>query len=130
MKQCLLKMTRHVDGIDKDDHAAMDALIATIRDDTKEDFKSYVDMLLFKASGNDKVWKRVSDGADYILNNWTAAKYVWHTKIRCVAVALKVISAAKVIASEHLDVPDWAGYYERMQATISNGIKKSVSLAI
>ena len=193
IRQCLIRMTRHVDGIDKNDHAAMNALITTIKDDTKEDFKSYVDMLLFKASGNDGVWKRVSDGADYILNNWTAAKirltykdkvcgcsteghvyhvlssrmstkplgwsrlgadnmahlraYYWngmsmlelvryqreandHVIPKAAGAENDVISAAKVIASEHLDVPDWAGYYERMQATISDGIKKSVRFAM
>ena len=40
------------------------------------------------------------------------------------------ISAAKMISSEHLDVPDWAGYYERMQATVSDAIKKCIGLTI
>ena len=40
------------------------------------------------------------------------------------------ISSAKMISSEHLDVPDWAGYYERMQATVSDAIKKCIGLTI
>ena len=39
------------------------------------------------------------------------------------------ISAAKMIASEHLDVPDWAGNYERMQVTVGNSVKKAFYLA-
>ena len=31
-------------------------------------------MLMFHAGTDDKVWNRVNEGADYILNNWTAAK--------------------------------------------------------
>ena len=39
------------------------------------------------------------------------------------------ISAAQMIASEHLDVPDWAGNYERMQATVGDSVKKAFYLA-
>ena len=72
LNKCVLKMTRHVDT--DGSHAARDLLLETIRRDTKEDFKSCVDMLMFHAGTNDRVWNRVSEGADYILNNWTAAK--------------------------------------------------------
>lgn len=74
LRERVLGMTRHVDGIDKNGHPAMDAILDTIRRDTKEDFISYVDMLMFHAGENELTWRRVSDGADYILNNWMAAK--------------------------------------------------------
>ena len=72
LNKYVLKMTRHVDT--DGTHAARDLLLETIRRDTKEDFKSCVDMLMFHAGTDDKVWNRVNEGADYILNNWTAAK--------------------------------------------------------
>jgi hypothetical protein len=72
LRKRLMEITRHVDTDGK--HVVRDLLLDTIKKDTKEEFESLADMLLFHASGNDPVWNRVRDGAEYILNNWTAAK--------------------------------------------------------
>ena len=193
LRKRVLEITRHVDGIDKGDYVAMDTVLDLIRRDTKEDMESYVDFLLFKAGDNEARRRRIREGADYILNNWTAAKtrlakrdkipgssteghvshvlssrmstrplgwsrrgadrmahlraYHWNKgdMLELVRYQKTVkeqeipqaagaerdpISAAKMISSEHLDVPDWAGYYERMQATVSDTIKKCIGLTI
>ncbi len=193
LRKRVLEITRHVDGIDKGDHVAMDTVLDLIRRDTKEDMESYVDFLLFKAGDNEARRRRIREGADYILNNWTAAKtrlakrdkipgssteghvshvlssrmstqplgwsrrgadrmahlraYHWNKGDMLALVRYQKtvkeqeipqaagaerdpISAAKMISSEHLDVPDWAGYYERMQATVSDTIKKCIGLTI
>ena len=193
LRKRLLEMTRHVDGnFNTSDQVMLHALLNTIRRDTKENFKSYVDFLLFKADDNEATKRRVRDGADYILNNWMAAKtrlakrdkvpgssteghvshvlssrmstqslgwsrrgadrmahlraYYWNKgdMLELVRYQKTVqyqempkaagaendpISAAQMIASEHLDVPDWAGNYERMQATVGDSVKKAFYLA-
>ena len=40
------------------------------------------------------------------------------------------LSAAQMIASEHLNVPEWGKYYDRMQVSVSDTIKKCVFLSI
>ena len=72
LRKRLLEMTRHVDS--DGSYVARDVLLDTIKRDTKDDFVSFVDMLMFHAGQDEAAWRRVSDGADYILNNWTAAK--------------------------------------------------------
>ena len=191
LRKYVLKMTRHVDGIDKDGHPAMDAIIDTIKRDTKEDFLSFVDMLMMYAGENTSIQKRVTEGAEYILNNWTAAKlrlaqrdrvcgssteghvshvlssrmstlplgwsklgadkmahlraFYWNhgnmldlvryqKTIKDMPMAAGAerdpISAAQMIASEHLDVPDWGRYYESMQVTLGASIRKSLSIVL
>ena len=73
LRNKVVEMTRHVDDAENGDYTAMNALLETIRSDTKDDFRSYVDMLLFNAK-DDVTWQRISRNADYILNNWMAAK--------------------------------------------------------
>ena len=72
LRQRLMEMTRHVDTDGK--HTARDVILDTIRRDTKDDFISFVDMLMFHADKDGAAWNRVKEGAEYILNNWTAAK--------------------------------------------------------
>ncbi len=190
LRKKVLEMTRHVDGIGKEDRVAMHALLDTIKRDTKEEFISYVDMLLFHASGNDTVWNRVRRGAEYILENWMAAKvrlsqrnkvcgsstegHVSHVLSRRMstlpmgwskhgadrmahlrAYALNggdmlelvryqktldklpkaagaeniTLSAAKIMSSEHVDLPEWAGYYEKIQVSVSESIRKKAYMA-
>ena len=70
LKKYLIKMTNHL--MDSADDARK-LLCEMIKDGSKEDFLSVVDMLEYHAS-NDKEMKRVQEGADYILDNWSAAK--------------------------------------------------------
>ena len=192
LRNRVLEITRHVDGVEKGDHVMMNALLDSIRMDTKEEFESYVDFLIFKAEDSETKKRRIKEGAKYILNNWTAAKtrlakrdkipgssteghvshvlsfrmstlplgwsrrgadrmahlraYRWNKgdMLELVRYQKMVqqqmpmaagaerdpISAAKMIASEHLNVPDWAGYYERMQVSVSDTIKKCIGLAV
>ena len=193
IRKRLLEITRHVDSIEKGDHVMLDALLDTIRRDTKEDFESYVDFLLFKAEDNEARRRRIREGADYILNNWMAAKtrlamrdkvpgsstegHVYHVLSKRMSTQpmgwsrrgadrmahlrayyknngdmLELVryqktireqempkaagaerdplSAAQMIASEHLNVPEWGKYYDRMQVSVSDTIKKCVFLSI
>lgn len=70
MQKYLIKMTNHM--LDTADDARK-ALCKSIMEDTKEEFRSYVDMLEWHArTDSEKV--RITEGANYILSNWSAAK--------------------------------------------------------
>ena len=70
LKKYLIKMTNHL--MDSADDARK-MLTSTIKDGTKEDFLSVVDMLEYHAD-NDKELARVRKSAEYILDNWSAIK--------------------------------------------------------
>ena len=148
-------------------------------------------MLMFHAGENELTWRRVSDGADYILNNWMAAKvrlayrdsvcgssteahvchvlstrmsnkpmgwsrlgadkmarlraYYWNKgsmielvryqntreKLPKVAGAeLDPISSAQIRLSEYEARSEEVRYYERMQATLGESIRKAFRIVI
>ena len=68
--QCIFKMTSHM--LDSADEAR-NLIRYTIREGTKEDFMSAVDMLIYYADG-EKTEKRIEKNRDYLLDNWSAAK--------------------------------------------------------
>ncbi len=70
MREYLIRMTRHMADSAEE---ARNILMSVIREDTKEMFLSYMDLLEGYAK-TDTERKNVQAGADYILNNWTAAK--------------------------------------------------------
>lgn len=70
LKKYLIKMTNHL--MDSADDARK-LLCEMVKDGSKEDFLSVVDMLEYHAS-SDKEMKRIQEGTDYILDNWSAAK--------------------------------------------------------
>ena len=70
LKKYLIKMTNHL--LDSADDARK-MISTTIKDGTKEDFLSVVDMLEYHA-GNEKDLKRIHESTDYILGNWGAIK--------------------------------------------------------
>ena len=39
------------------------------------------------------------------------------------------LSAAKIMSSEHVDLPEWAGYYEKIQVSVSESIRKKAYMA-
>ena len=69
LEQCLTKMTGHM--LDSADEARA-MLRDTMRDGTKEDFVSVVNMLLLYA-GSEKEEKRILDNRDFLIENWSAA---------------------------------------------------------
>jgi hypothetical protein len=70
MREYLVRMTRHLKDSAEE---AQKVLISVIKEDTKEEFLSYMDMLMEYAE-TDSERHNVQAGSDYILNNWTAAK--------------------------------------------------------
>ena len=70
LKKYLVKMTGHMLDSAED---ARKALCKSIMEDTKEEFLSYVDMLEFHAK-TDAEKARITEGAKYVLDNWSAAK--------------------------------------------------------
>lgn len=70
LQKYLIKMTKHMSDSADD---ARKALCKSIAEDTKEEFLSYVDMLEWHAK-TDFERAKITDGANYILSNWTAAK--------------------------------------------------------
>ena len=70
LKKYLVKMTSHMLDSAED---ARKALCKSIMEDTKEEFLSYVDMLEFHAK-TDAEKARITEGAKYVLDNWSAAK--------------------------------------------------------
>ncbi len=70
LKKYLIKMTNHM--LDSADDARK-VLSETIKDGSKEDFLSVVDMLEYHAESA-KEKKHIQEGASYILENWSAAK--------------------------------------------------------
>ena len=70
LKKYLIKMTNHMKDSAYD---ARKVLSETIRDGSKEDFLSVVDMLEYHAESA-KEKKYIQEGASYILENWSAAK--------------------------------------------------------
>ena len=70
LKKYLNKMTKHMLDSSED---ARKALCKSITEDTKEEFMSYVDMLEYHAK-TDSEKARITEGANYILSNWSAAK--------------------------------------------------------
>lgn len=70
LQKYLIKMTNHM--LDSADEARK-ALCKSIAEDTKEEFLSYIDMLEWHAK-TDNERAKITDGSNYILSNWTAAK--------------------------------------------------------
>ena len=79
LKKYLIKMTNHLlDSADDARHLVID----TIKDGNKEDFRSVVDMLQYHAE-SEKQRAQIGKSADYILDNWSAAKI--RLKVRKIA---------------------------------------------
>ena len=70
MREYLIQMTRHLQDSAEE---AQKVLISVIKEDTKEEFLSFMDMLMGYAE-TDAERRNVQAGADYLLNNWMAAK--------------------------------------------------------
>lgn len=70
LKKYLVKMTNHMLDSAED---ARKALCESIKEDTKEEFLSYVDMLEMHAK-TDSEKARIAEGTKYVLDNWCAAK--------------------------------------------------------
>jgi hypothetical protein len=70
MREYLIQMTRHLQDSAEE---AQKVLISVIKEDTKEEFLSYTDMLMEYAE-TDSERRYVQVGTDYLLNNWMAAK--------------------------------------------------------
>lgn len=70
MREYLIRMTRHLQDSAEE---AQKVLISVIKEDTKEEFLSFMDMLMEYAQ-TDSERHNVQVGMDYLLNNWTAAK--------------------------------------------------------
>lgn len=70
LRKYLIKMTNHM--LDSADDARR-ALCKSIEEDTKEEFRSYVDMLEWYAkTESDKA--KIIEASNYVLSNWSAAK--------------------------------------------------------
>ena len=70
MQKYLIKMTNHMLDSAED---ARKVLCQSIKEDTKEEFLSYVDMLEGHAR-TDSEKAKIAEGAKYVLDNWSAAK--------------------------------------------------------
>lgn len=70
LKKYLVKMTNHMPGSAED---ARTVLCQSIKEDTKEEFLSYVDMLEGRAK-TDSEKAKIAEGAKHIPDNWSAAK--------------------------------------------------------
>ena len=70
MQKYLIKMTNHMLDSAED---ARKVLCQSIKEDTKEEFLSYVDMLGGHAR-TDSEKAKIAEGAKYVLDNWSAAK--------------------------------------------------------
>jgi len=70
LQKYLVKMTNHMLDSAED---ARSVLCESIKEDTKEEFLSCVDMLEYHAK-TDSAKARIAEGAKYVLDNWSAAK--------------------------------------------------------